>query len=69
MTLLVSNSIYAKKDLPVPTKALLEMSPDMVMLSAPFGCTHPPPPSHPFCFSRKGGMDIARSDIMKLKVS
>jgi len=27
--------------LPLPTKSLLETSPDAAMLFAPFGCTHP----------------------------
>jgi len=48
-----------------PTMALLELSPDMAMLFAPFGCTHPPPPVPPFLLSPK---DIAGSDTMKLKV-
>ena len=38
---------------PEPTKAFLKQSPETAMLSAPFGCTHPPPPlSAPFCWSR-----------------
>jgi len=49
-------------DLPVPTKLLLETSPDVAMLFAPFACTHPPPSITPFL------LDIAGSDIMKLKV-
>jgi len=35
--------------LPVPTKSFLEMSPDAAKLFAPFSCTHPLPPSRPFC--------------------
>jgi len=70
---LVSNSIYAKKDrngFPVPTKSLLKMSPDTAMLFVPFGCTHPPPPVPPFLITQNlSPKDIARSDIMKLKVS
>jgi len=38
--------------LPVPTKSLLKTSPDAAMLFAPFGCTHPPPLSRPFCSRR-----------------
>ena len=56
--------------LPVPTKSLLKMSPDMAMLFAPFGCTHPPPPVPPFLLKQNlSPKDIARSAIMKLKVS
>ena len=54
----------------VPTKLLLEMSPDVAMLFAPFGCTHPPPPIPPFLLKQNlSPKDIAESDIMKLKVS
>ena len=70
--LLVSNSIYAKKDRngPVPTKSLLKMSPDAAMLFAPFRCTHPSPPVPPFLFIHNPSpKDIAGSDIMKLKIS
>ena len=31
-----------------PTKAFSKRSPETAMLSAPFGCTHPPPPIPPF---------------------
>ena len=31
-----------------PTKAFSKQSPETAMLSAPFGCTHPPPPVPPF---------------------
>ena len=69
MRSLVSNSIYTKKDrnnLPVPTKSLLETSPDAAML---FWCTHPPLPILPFLLKQNlFPKDIARSDIMK-KVS
>ena len=27
---------------PVPAKIFLKLNPDMAMLFAPFGCTHPP---------------------------
>ena len=43
---------------PVPTKSLLKTSPDVAMLFAPSGCTHPPgapthlPLSRPFCLRR-----------------
>ena len=56
--------------LPVPTRLLLNMSPDTAMLFAPFGCTHPPPPVPPFLLTQNlSPKDIAGSDIMKLKVS
>ena len=56
--------------LPVPTKSLLKISPDMAMLFAPFGCTHPPPPVLPFLLTQNlSPKDIAGSDIMKMKVS
>ena len=56
--------------LPVPTKSLLKMSPDMAMLFAPFRCTHPPSPVPPFLLTQNlSPKDIAGSDIMKLKVS
>ena len=56
--------------LPEPTKSLLKMSPDVAMLFAPFGCTHPPLPVPPFLLTQNlSPKDIARSDIMKLKVS
>jgi len=56
--------------LPVPTKSLLKTSPDAAMLFAPFGGTHPPPPVPPFLLTQNlSPKSIARSDIMKLKVS
>jgi len=65
--------------LPVLTKAILQASPDMAMLFAPFGCTHPPPPVPPFqlcfviCFDSLYQSKVVHSswicDIMKLKVS
>ena len=58
--------------LPVPTRSLLNTSPDTAMLFAPFGCmcTHPPPPVLPFLLMQNlSPKDIAGSDIMKLKVS
>jgi len=70
---LVSNSIYAKKDSNGPPSANQVASkdePDTAMLLAPFGCTHPPPPVPPFLFMQNlSPKDIARSDIMKQKVS
>ena len=55
---------------PVPTKLLLKTSPDAAMLFAPSGCTHPPPSVPPFLLTQNlSPKDIARSDIMKLKVS
>jgi len=71
--LLVSNCIYAKRTemaFPVPTKSFLQTSPDAARLFAPFGYTHPPPPVLPFLLKQNlSPKDIARSDIMKLKVS
>ena len=62
------NSIYDKKDrngLPVPTKSLLKMSPDVAMLFALFGYTNPPPPVPPFLLTQNlSPKDIAGSDIM-----
>ena len=56
--------------LPVPTKSLLKTRPDAAMLFAPFGCTHPSPPVPPFLLMQNlSPKDIARSDIMKLKIS
>ena len=56
--------------LPAPTKSLLWMRPDAAMLFAPFECTHPLPPVLPFLLTQNlSPKDIARSDIMKLKVS
>ena len=56
--------------LPVPTRSLLNTSPDAAMLFAPFGCNHPPPPVPPFLLTQNlSPKDIAESDIMKLKVS
>ena len=55
---------------PVPTKSLLKMSPDAAMLLAPSRYTHPPPPVLPFLLTQNlSPKGIARSDIMKLKVS
>ena len=55
--------------LPVPNKTFLPWSPDTVMLFAPFGCTHPPPPVPPFLLSQNlSSKDIAGSHMMKLKV-
>ena len=56
--------------LPVPTKLLLNTSPDVAMLIAPFGCIHLPPLVPPFLLMQNlSPKDIAGSDIMKLKVS
>jgi len=43
-----------------PTKAFSKRSPETAMLSAPFGCTHPPPPVPP-------RQVIAGSDITRGK--
>ena len=73
MRSLVSNSNYAKRiemALLVPTRLLLNTSPDVAMLFAPFGCIHPPPPVPPLLVTQNlSPKDIAGSDIMKLKVS
>jgi len=64
--------IYAKKDRNGPPRAklLLRMSLDAAMLFASFRCAHPPPHVPPFLLTQNlSPKDIARSDIMKLKVS
>jgi len=46
------------------TKVYLELRPEMAMLSAPFGCTHPPPPIPPFLLKQNlSPKVIAVSDI------
>jgi len=51
---------------PEPTKAFLKQSPEMAMLSAPFGCNHPPPPILPFLLKQNlSPKVIARSDIKR----
>ena len=70
--LLVSNSMPKRTEmaLPVPTMSFLQLSPDAAMLFAPFGCSHPPPPILPFLLKQNlSPKEIARNDIMKLKVS
>jgi len=66
---------------PVPTKSLLRTNPDAAMLFAPIRVhpptspcptlsAHPPPPVPPFLLTQNlSPKDIARSDIMKLKIS
>ena len=55
--------------LSVPTKSFLQPSSDAAMLFAPFGCTHRPLPILPFLLKQNlPPKDIARNDIMKLKV-
>ena len=55
--------------LPVPTKLLLETSPDVAMLFT-FRCTHPPPPILTFLLKQNlSPKDKAGRDLMKLKVS
>jgi len=57
-------------EMALPTKSLLKVGPDTTMLFIPFRCTHPPPPVPPFLLAQNlSPKDIARSDIMKLKVS
>jgi len=36
-----------RTEMALPVLSFLEMSPDVAMLFAPFGCTHPPPPIVP----------------------
>jgi len=56
--------------LPVPTQSFLEMSPDVAMLFAPFGCTHLPPPIPLFLLKQNlSPKDIVENNIMKLNVS
>jgi len=51
---------------PVPTRGFLKLSPDMVMLFAPFKCTPTPPLVRPFLLMSL--KDIATSEIMDQKV-
>ena len=46
-----------------PTKALSKQSPETAMLSAPFGCIHPPPPTLPFLLKVIAGSDVDESFI------
>ena len=49
---------------PMPTKGFLQLSPEAVMLFAPFGWTHPPPPVQPFLLVQNlSPKDIAGNDI------
>jgi len=51
-----------------PTKAFSKRSPETAMLSAPFGCTHPPPPVLPFLLSQNLSREvIAGSDVTRGK--
>jgi len=53
----------------VPTKAFLQMSPDMAILFAPFWCTNPSFPITLFPLMQNlSSKDIAGSGIMKLRV-
>ena len=49
---------------PVPTKFILKLSPDMAILFAHFGCTHPPPTVLSFLFMHDTEV-IVGSDITK----
>ena len=52
------------------SQGFLQASPDIAMLFAPFRRTHPPPPVLPFLLTHNlSPKDIARSNILKLKVS
>jgi len=49
-----------------PTKVFPKWSPETAMLSAPFGCTHPPPPILPFLLKQNlSPKVIAGSDITR----
>ena len=49
-----------------PTKVFLKLKPEMAMLSAPFGCTHPPHPIPPFLLKQNlSPKVIAGSDITR----
>jgi len=51
---------------PEPTKAFLNLSPEMAMLSSPFGCTYPLLPIPPFLLKQNlFPKDIAGSDITR----
>jgi len=51
---------------PEPTKMFLKQSPETTMLSAPFRCTHPPPPVPHFRLIQNiSPKDIAGSDITR----
>jgi len=51
-----------------PTKAFSKRSPETAMLSAPFGCTHPPPPIRPFLLKQNLSREvIAGSDVTRRK--
>jgi len=51
-----------------PTKAFSKQSPETAMLSAPFRCTHPPPPIPPFLLKQNLSREvIAGSDVTRGK--
>jgi len=53
---------------PEPTKAFSKWSPETAILSAPFGCTHPPPPIPPFPLKQNLSREIiAGSDVTRGK--
>ena len=53
---------------PEPTKVFPKQSPETAMLSAPFRCTHPPPPIPPFLLKQNlSPKVIAGSDITRWK--
>ena len=53
----------------MPTKGRLQLSLEAVMLFAPFGRTHPPPPVPPFLLAQNlSPKDIAGSDITSWKL-
>ena len=53
---------------PIPPMAFLQPSPEVAMLFAPFGCTHPPPPVLPFLLAQNViPNDIGGSDNMSTK--
>ena len=73
MRSLVSNSIYAEKDRNGPPSANQVASKDEPRRGhavCTLRVTHPPPPVPPILLTQNLSLkDIARSDIMKLKVS
>ena len=56
--------------LPVPTTAVLQLSPNTAMLLAPYRCTHSPPPVlHFLLMQNLSPKDSAENDKMKLQFS
>jgi len=54
---------------PVLTKGFLQLGPEVAMMFAPFGHTHPPPPVPPFLLAQKlSPKGIAGSDITSYRL-